>query len=159
LIDPWPTIMTSPWWQLWADAGGVIETFPGAPAWVGTGLLGGVLGWLLFVHLPSKDKQISSLIADRDRAMQEKDERHDVHTRAITDQFNTTMAAIVVRYTEAERDRRGDFQASLTMIVNHCEKETSQTGAAIRKNLEGFGQLMEEVRDELRRFRGEGRPK
>lgn len=29
--------------------------------WIKTGLLGGVLGWLMFVHLPSKDKQIKEM--------------------------------------------------------------------------------------------------
>jgi hypothetical protein len=158
LSDPW-----SPFLTLWADAGSVIETFPGAPAWVGTGLLGGVLGWLLFVHLPSKDKQIAGLIADRDRAMTEKDERHDAHIKGLTDRFNETMTGIVVRYTDQERERRADYREALAVVVSHCEKETSQTGAAIRKNLEGFTQLMEEVRDEMRRVRGdargEGRPK
>jgi hypothetical protein len=152
--------MTSPWWQLWlwADAGGVIETFPGAPAWVGTGLLGGVLGWLLFVHLPAKDKQISALIADRDKAISEQAQRHDAHTRDITDRFNEAMSGIVVRYTEQERERRTDYREALAVVVNHCERETAQTGAIIKKNLDNFSALMQEVRDELRRFRGEGRP-
>ena len=34
----------------------------GEAGWVGTGLLGAVLGWLLVVYLPAKDKQVRELI-------------------------------------------------------------------------------------------------
>lgn len=39
--------------------GGIV---PGASGWVGAGLLGAVLGWLLFLHLPAKDKLIIDLV-------------------------------------------------------------------------------------------------
>jgi len=42
------------------------ESLAGGAGWVGAGLLGGVLAWLMFVHLPSKDKQIKELIDGKD---------------------------------------------------------------------------------------------
>src|SRR5689334_4997153 len=35
-----------------------IDSLSGGAGWFGAGLLGLVLGWLLLVHLPSKDKQL-----------------------------------------------------------------------------------------------------
>ncbi len=42
------------------------DPISGGAGWVGAGLLGGVLGWLLFVHLPSKDKQLKELMESKD---------------------------------------------------------------------------------------------
>jgi hypothetical protein len=44
----------------------VPDLTPGVPAsgWAAAGILTGVLGWLMFIHLPAKDKQIKELIAD-----------------------------------------------------------------------------------------------
>lgn len=39
--------------------------------WAGAGLLGGVLAWLLFIHLPNKDKQIIDLLTTKDKQITE----------------------------------------------------------------------------------------
>jgi len=39
---------------------------PGVSGWVGAGLLGLVLSWLLFVHLPNKDKQLKEFVDAKD---------------------------------------------------------------------------------------------
>ena len=39
--------------------------------WAGAGLLGLVLSWLLFIHLPNKDKQILELVKAKDIAVGE----------------------------------------------------------------------------------------
>lgn len=38
------------------------ELVPGSAGWVGAGMLGLVLGWLFFKHLPEKDRQMRDLI-------------------------------------------------------------------------------------------------
>lgn len=43
-----------------------IEPISGGAGWVGAGLLGAVLAWLLLVHIPAKDKQIKDLIEAKD---------------------------------------------------------------------------------------------
>ena len=54
------------WWLLIAQ---VAQTDPisGGAGWVGAGLLGLVLAWLLLKHLPEKDRQVRDLI-DSQRA-------------------------------------------------------------------------------------------
>ncbi len=47
------------------------EALSGGSGWVGAGLLGLILAWLLLVHLPSKDKQLKDLLDSRDRLMSE----------------------------------------------------------------------------------------
>lgn len=47
------------------------ESLAGGSGWVGAGLLGLILAWLLLVHLPGKDKQLKDLLDSRDRLMSE----------------------------------------------------------------------------------------
>ncbi len=42
----------------------------GGAGWVGAGLLGSVLAWLLFVHLPAKDKQLKELLEGKDKQIE-----------------------------------------------------------------------------------------
>jgi len=61
------------WLPLLAD----IDPISGGAGWIGAGLLGAVLCWLLLVHLPAKDKQIRELIDSHLKA--EKEQRADFH--------------------------------------------------------------------------------
>jgi polyhydroxyalkanoate synthesis regulator phasin len=54
--------------HLWAQDLGGMNAVTGQ--YLGTGLLAGVLGWLLFVYLPSKDKQLADLIANKDKLVE-----------------------------------------------------------------------------------------
>lgn len=64
-----------------------------ASGWVGTGLLGGILAWLLFVHLPNKDKQLEKIMATHDSQM-------DAALKAYREELK------VERQLCEERDRR-----------------------------------------------------
>ena len=58
-----------------------MDGLSGGAGWVGAGMLGAVLGWLLFVYLPAKDKQIKDLLAD-----------HTTQTRWLIEQWIGTAA-------------------------------------------------------------------
>lgn len=89
----------------------------GDSGWLGAGLLGLVLAWLLWVHLPAKDKQIRELIADKDTQLEklitawsvdrEKDRvsRHEV--------TNAFQKAITDLHTQHEQDAEKDRSAFL----------------------------------------------
>jgi PAS domain S-box-containing protein len=51
------------------------EAISGGAGWVGAGLLGAVLAWLLMKHLPDKDRQVEMLITRAREAMEVKDNR------------------------------------------------------------------------------------
>lgn len=46
------------------------DPISGGAGWVGAGLLGVVLAWLLFVHLPAKDKQLKELLEGKDKQIE-----------------------------------------------------------------------------------------
>lgn len=77
-----------------ADA---IEPLAGQSGWVGAGLLGLVLSWLLLVHLPNKDKQLTTLWESWDKRLSEKD-------------------AYV-------REMAKEFRIALDLVVQHCQEE------------------------------------
>jgi len=61
-----------------------IEPLAGGSGWVGAGLLGLVLSWLLMVHLPAKDKQIRDLM-----------EANDTKHREARAEYRDTLAQIL----------------------------------------------------------------
>lgn len=85
------------------------DPLSGGAGWVGTGLLGAVLSWLLFVHLPAKDKQIKELIENKDKALERKDKENkdsvDLHIRIEKEQREA--------YLISEREQRADFRKAL----------------------------------------------
>src|ERR1700735_83114 len=71
---------------LFADADPI--SLPGGAALIGTSLLGSVLGWMFFVHLPAKDKQMKEMMDSKDKLA--------------VDTANIAAAA--------EKERRADFK-------------------------------------------------
>ncbi len=62
----------------------------GGSGWVGAGLLGAVLSWLLLKHLPEKDRQIERLITDKDsqitaliKTADDRDDRRRIEDREL----------------------------------------------------------------------------
>jgi hypothetical protein len=64
---------------------------PAPGAWVGAGLLGSVLAWLLFVHLPSKDKQAVAKDAQLLAALEAKDAMMRQHIQHVSEKFDTAL--------------------------------------------------------------------
>lgn len=79
---------------------------PGA-GWASAGLLSSVLGWLLFVHLPAKDKLLREMIEAKD----------------------VLLAAQLAMFIEAQREGRRDFKEALAGVVETFKAEV----AAARK--------------------------
>lgn len=80
--------------------------------WVGTGLLGAVLSWLLGVYLPSKDKQLERLLENQDKLIEK---LLAAHGKAMEDKD--------IRHEKLMVEQRTDFRNSLVNVVNHCERE------------------------------------
>lgn len=134
------------------------DPISGGAAWVGNGILGGVLGWYLFVRTPATDKQLVSLIESRDAAIRQLVERHDVAIKDLTDRFTATVAEITIKHAEAEREQRHYFRDQLQSIVLRYEQEREFTATAIRANLDEQRAFLGDARrilDELRRLLGQ----
>lgn len=112
----------------------VADPLSGGAGWVGTGLLGSVLGWLLFVHLPNKDKQILGLIESRDHLVEK-----------VTTDFRQSLNDLVNKADIRDKERTEDFKQSLQKVVDHCEKEVTATVDALKKEVDRISQYVGEL--------------
>jgi hypothetical protein len=69
--------------------------------WTGLGLVALILRWLLYTHLPAKDKQIDDLVTAYNVRQDQKDTAH----------------------AQALKESRVDFKESLDKVVSHCAEE------------------------------------
>ena len=119
-------------WLLIAQASQGTDPLSGGSGWVGAGLLGLVLAWLMFRHLPAKDDQIMQMVESRDELVKSLQENHERHMM--------TFGLMV--------------EKQLKMVIDHCHTETSAMVAALQDGLEYVGNAVVEMRksvDELRR--------
>lgn len=86
------------------------DPISGGAGWVGAGLLGLVLGWLLLVHLPSKDKQLKELIDAQDKQ----------------------VGVLVEKFEKALADTRGEFRDALDRISERHERQVNAMIDALR---------------------------
>jgi Skp family chaperone for outer membrane proteins len=132
--------------------------------WVGTGLLGSVLAWIFFAHIPAKDKQVAekdrqiiALIESRDAMVKELTATHQEAIKSLVAanqdviksmaaDFRAAVADLEKRSSEADREKRHDFNNQLQMVTNHYEKELSLTNQAIRRDLDEMGGVMGDLR-------------
>lgn len=91
----------------------------GNAGWVGTGLLGAVLSWIFFWHLPAKDKQLKELIDSQLECSRE--ERKN---------FREALDR-VVEHCSAENERLadkldvlGDAVGKLSVAITHLESRS-----------------------------------
>jgi hypothetical protein len=120
------------------------DAVAGTAGWVGAGLLGAVLAWLMFVHLPAKDKMITGMIEGRDALVRALAERHDA-----------TVRDLVAQVAAADKERRDDFRANLTAILTNCQRENEHVGALLEKGLAETSSVIVDLRrtiEDLRAF-------
>ncbi len=104
----------------------------GGAGWVGAGLLGLVLGWLLLVHLPAKDKQLKELLDSKDKQ----------------------MTSVLDRKWEMIQKLSTDYKEGIKDVTSHCQQEISEMSKGWR---EEFHKLCDAINDLGEIVRGQGR--
>jgi hypothetical protein len=110
------------------------DVIAGSAGWVGTGLLGSVLAWLLWVHLPAKDKQIKDIIdlgvAEIGKVQATKDNYLQTLRKDKDAQLNDLLGHKWAALQQQSADHRemikvlaAEFKAVILETVNHCDKE------------------------------------
>lgn len=86
-------------WILVAQA---MDPISGGAGWIGAGLLGLVLGWLLLKHLP-----------DKDRRDERKDELHRQHVTALMNDWKSSLREILKHCDEETKELAKAFKEEL----------------------------------------------
>lgn len=112
-----------------------LDPLAGASGWVGTGLLGAVLSWLLFVHLPAKDKQLKELVDSQDVQLKELLDAKDKMVEAIWKQ----------QWVNLERMESG-YRSDLKLVAEHCKTELETVIYQFNQELIAFRELLSALR-------------
>ena len=102
-----------------------LDPLAGGSGWVGAGLLGLVLCWLLFRHLPEKDKQLAELVS-----------KHEAH-----------VASVLAQAARAAADERADYRAELAAeraLRQEQSHATAEALASLSGNLEALKNAIRE---------------
>lgn len=105
-----------------------IDALAGSSGWIGAGLLGSVLAWLMFVYLPAKDKQLKEMMDAKDSQFEKMTESKDALAK------NLALVNI-----ENDKERRNDFKDQLSLIASHCKEEMVFITSSFKAELTAMG--------------------
>lgn len=114
------------------------DPISGGAGWVGAGLLGLVLSWLLLMHLPKKDAQISELI--NLHLLTEKEQRQD---------YQLALDAQRSSYQNMLESQRVEFRDTLQKMLTHNEAQINVLGEAFKEDLKNIVQATNKVAETM----------
>jgi gas vesicle protein len=126
---------------LWIIGTGIVlhaqtEPISGGAGWVGAGLLGAVLAWLLLKHLPAKDKQVTDMMARRDQVVKEVADKHAV-----------TVKDLVITFAEQQRETRMEFKEALKTMMAQHDRQVSELASAMKREFAEITKPIQEIRE------------
>ncbi len=165
-------------WLVLAQA--AVATDPtGLTGWIAAGstvgLLGPVLYWLCYVHLPKKDTQLEKLVADHALAAAKKDEDHRKQVAEIVsahdlrvDKLNTAhesqivqlvsgqrevVVAIVTAHGATLKEQRNESREALRIVMDRWDKHMAGQEKIMSVGLEGLGTSVDSLAEAMRELR------
>ena len=138
----------------------------GAEGWVGTGLLGSVLGWLLLKYIPDKDKQFKTALDEKDARFLAYIEARDKQIEQLVEKKDRQVAEVVSAFKADLKEERNWREATMSANREQFEKERDsrhqqgnnlvaalyETKATIAENTVAIGQnaaAVEQLREML----------
>lgn len=107
--------------QLLADVS--TDSFPGGAGWATSGLVTMVLGWLLFRHIPNREK--------RDAEMHEAKDKH----------FHSILDA----KDNQAKYQQDVFVQALASVTAHCEREVSAVTESFRRESDRLMSVLNQI--------------
>lgn len=121
--------MQGPWILLLAQG---VDTIGGSSGWVGAGLLGLILGWLLLRHLPSKDAQIKDFMETKDAQVKELILAKDEQIRVLSERYERKVDGLILAFQIESTDSKKEFRQALDLVLAHCDREAAKMVDAFR---------------------------
>lgn len=109
-----------------AQTASLSDPLTGGAGWASAGLFGLVLGWLLMIHLPAKDKQITGLI-----------ESFVSNSKAERADFRIALDRVVAHCDEAGDRERAATNKALEML--QIAMETARQIAVVQQHTNARG--------------------
>lgn len=124
------------------------EPLGGASGWTGAGLLGLVLAWLLFKHLPDKDRMTTALVDKHDAATAAIVEKHDLSTSGLTEAFRAELAEMRKTFERDSAANRETFKAETLAERQACDKHFETLAGAVAKGNEATIQAVKAIAEQ-----------
>lgn len=125
---------------LLAAEGTTLDPISGGAGWVGAGLLGLVLAWLLLKHLPAKDAQITEFILHFETMAAKKDARMDSQRSEYLD----SLAAARTEFTANQNALVTTFRQESSAEREACERHFKVLADSINASLGTVGNQLNE---------------
>lgn len=119
----------------------------GTSGWVGAGLLGAVLGWLLLVYLPAKDKQV----AEKDKLIKEWLDAKDKGADATLVRKDAQLKEVLDAKWQLLKGMADGYERSLQKVTDHCEKEVSMMTTAWSHDISELTRAIQDLSDKYDR--------
>lgn len=101
---------------------------------LGTGVLGVVLGWLLWVHLPAKDRQLKEVIADKDAQLTAKDVTLKTYLDAKDERYRSIIESKDAALSKQAEYHKGVVEA----VVKNCDEQSKAERAGVDRRFAEF---------------------
>jgi hypothetical protein len=90
-----------------------------------------VLSWLLFIHLPAKDKQLKELTDAKDKQLKD-----------LIDGKDRTIESILAKQWLALKEMETAYRADLKLVAEHCKSELEAVTYRFSQELNAFHELL-----------------
>lgn len=123
--------------------------------WIGAGLLGAVLSWLLLKHLPDKDRQMREMMTIHDTIQTNKDaqiqtivtgnqaalrdlwEKESLAIKELTASSQKSIETVAATFTKNIDTLIASNQTAVDAVTAHCQKELDRVfDIVVKRNLE-----------------------
>lgn len=128
----------------------IAQSTPGDPlsggaGWVGAGLLGLVLAWLMLKHLPDKDKQLKELTEAKDKQIQDLIVAKDGQITSMLATKNEQLKQLLGASGEQSARMHEENQKSMDRVIAHCKDEMSVTNQILQHDLRELGETIDRL--------------
>jgi hypothetical protein len=110
----------------------------GDAGWAGTGLLGAVLAWLLFIHLPNKDKLLTASI-------EKKDEQIDEQRK----EFTASLAVMMMNFRQEAAAERAACEKHFSTLADSINSAFKTIGDQVNNHAMRNQQYLELLKKEI----------
>ena len=107
----------------------------GATGWIGAGLLGLVLGWLLLKYLPAKDQQLKEFQEEKDKQIISLIQNKDVYIIDLSGKYERKLDVVITTFKLEIQETRKEFKDALAVILAHCERESAKAIETFRSEI------------------------
>lgn len=104
------------------------DSLSGGAGWVGAGLLGLVLCWLLLKHLPDKDKQLKDFLDLKDGQIENQRREFVALSKEITAVYRVELDTMRVSYEKSLNEFHTSLQGLISFFYNRARASAKRKG-------------------------------